>query len=284
MDKIGPITRSVEDCALVLAAIHGPDGQDRSVQPAAFNWDAEFDWRTLRVGYIKSAFDAPVAPELKAPTAGGDAEMEAFRKRQQRVQDGLKRAAYDLQYASAALSAITKMGVKLIPVEIPKLPWGAMVPVLEAEGAAAFDDLTRSGRDRLLAGQQPFDWPNNFRVARFYPAVDYVQSMRARTLGITAIAELFRTVDVIVTPSQGAQLTATNLTGYPAVIVPNGLRGADAPPSPNDVDGAVDNAGGPGTPVSLTFLGNLYADAKVAAFARAYQQRTGFHKLHPKLG
>ena len=284
MDKIGPITRSVEDCAIVLSTIHGQDGQDRSVQPAAFNWDAEFDWRTLRIGHIKSAFDAPVGPELKAPTAGGDAEMEAFRKRQQRVQAGLARAAYDLQYATAALSQITKMGVTLIPVEIPKLPWSAMVPVLEAEGAAAFDDLTRSGRDHLLAGQQPFDWPNNFRVARFYPAVDYIQSMRARTLGITAMAELFRTVDVIVTPSQGAQLTATNLTGYPAVIVPNGLRGPDAPPSPNDGDGAVDNAGGPGTPVSLTFLGNLYADAKVAAFARAYQQRTGFHKLHPKLG
>ena len=284
MDKIGPITRSVEDCAIVLSTIHGPDGQDRSVQPAAFNWDASFDWRTLRIGYIKSAFDAPVVPELKAPSASGDAEMEAFRKRQQRVQAGLARATYDLQYATAALSAITKMGVTLIPVEIPKLPWGAMVPVLEAEGAAAFDDLTRSGRDRLLAGQQPFDWPNNFRVARFYPAVDYVQSMRARMLGITAMAELFRTVDVIVTPSQGAQLTATNLTGYPAVIVPNGLRGPDAPPSPNDVDGAVDNAGGPGTPVSLTFLGNLYADARVAAFARAYQQRTGFQKLHPKLG
>jgi Asp-tRNA(Asn)/Glu-tRNA(Gln) amidotransferase A subunit family amidase len=175
------------------------------------------------------------------------------------------------------------MGVTLTPVEIPKLPFGSMVPVLEAEGAAAFDDLTRSGRDRLLSGQAPYDWPNNFRVARFYPAVDYVQAMRARMLAISAMDELFKQVDVIVTPSQGVQLTATNLTGQPAVIVPNGIRGNDAPPSPNPVDGAVDNSGGPGTPVSITFLGGLYSDARLAAFAVAYQDRTGFQKLHPKL-
>jgi Asp-tRNA(Asn)/Glu-tRNA(Gln) amidotransferase A subunit family amidase len=108
--------------------------------------------------------------------------------------------------------------------------------------------------------------------------------MRARTLAIAAMNDLFSQVDVIVTPSQGVQLTATNLTGQPAVIVPNGLRGPDAPPSPNPVDGAVDNAGGPGTPVSLTFLGGLYADARVAAFARAYQDATGFHKQNPELG
>ena len=95
--------------------------------------------------------------------------------------------------------------------------------------------------------------------------------------------DLFKTVDVIVTPSQGAQLTATNLTGQPAVVVPNGLRGLDAPASPDQGDGALQNAGGPGTPVSLTFLGGLYTEAKLAAFARAYQEATPFHKLHPTL-
>ena len=285
MDKIGPICRAVEDCALVLSVITGQDQKDLSVQPAAFNWDARFDWKRLRVGYLKSAFDAPTLPELKAPTAGGDAEMEAYKRRVARVQGQTARAAYDLKYATAALAVVRgKMGVTLIPVEMPKLPFQAMVPVLEAEGAAAFDELTRGGKDKLLAGQDPFDWPNNFRVARFYPAVDYLQAMRARTLAIQAMHELFGQVDVIVTPSQGVQLTATNLTGYPAVIVPNGIRGDDAPASPDTGDGALQNAGGPGTPVSLTFLGGLYADARVAAFARAYQDATGFHKLHPKLG
>ncbi len=285
MDKIGPIARSVEDCAIVLSAIYGPDGHDLAVKPAAMNWDAGFDWKKLRIGFIKSAFDAPKPLELKAPTAAGDAEMEAYRKRLARMQAGMARAQYDLKYATAALDIIrSKMGVSLIPVEIPKLPFDSMVPLLEAEGAAAFDELTRSGRDKLLAGQEPFDWPNNFRVARFYSAVDYIQAMRARTLAIAAMDGLFEQVDILVTPSGGDQLVATNLTGQPAVIVPNGLRGDDAPPSSNPIDGAVDNAGGPGTPVSLTFLGGLYADARVAAFAHAYQQATNFHLAHPELG
>jgi Asp-tRNA(Asn)/Glu-tRNA(Gln) amidotransferase A subunit family amidase len=284
MDKIGPICRAVEDCAIVLSAIYGPDEHDLSVKPAAFNWDANYDWHKLRVGYIKAGFEAPTAPELKAPTEGGEKEMQAYKKRLARTKAYIARETYDLKYANSALDIIrNKMGVTLVPVEIPKFPFGSIVPVLEAEGAAAFEDLTLSGRDKLLAGQEPYDWPNNFRVARFYSAVDYIQAMRARTLAIAAMDKLFKTVDVIVTPSSGEQLVATNLTGQPAVIVPNGLRGPDAPPSPNPTDGAVDNAGGPGTPVSLTFLGGLYSDARVAAFARAYQEATGFHQLHPEL-
>ncbi len=286
MDKIGPIGRSVEDCALVLSAIYGPDAQDRSVQPAAFNWDAMLDWKKLRIGYIKSAFDKPTPAEVKAPaeTISGKA-LEEYNQHRQRQQDNFARAAYDLKYSLATLEALRAMGVQLIPVELPKnLHFGDQVPLLEAEAAAAFDELTLSGRDQLLAGQQPFDWPNNFRTARFYSAVDYIQAMRARSLVIDAMAKLFEQVDVVVTPSGGAQLVATNLSGNPAVIVPNGLRGSDAPPSPNDVDGAVDNAGGPGTPVSITFLGSLYSDARLAAFASAYQARTGFQHAHPKMG
>lgn len=284
MDKIGPIARCVEDCALVLSVIHGPDGHDRSVKPAAFTWDAEFDWKRLRVGYIKSAFEVRPPDELKPPseTLTGK-ELEAFRQRQQRQKEDYVRRQYDAKYASASLDVLRGMGVTLLPVEIPKFPFGAIVPVLEAEAAAAFDELTRSGRDKLLNGQEPYDWPNTFRIARFYSAVDYVQAMRARTLAIDVMAKIFADVDVLVTPSGGTQLVATNLTGHPAVIVPNGLRGADAPVSTHDEDGEVDNAGGPGTPVSLTFLGGLYSDARVAAFARAYQQKTGFHLQHPKL-
>jgi Asp-tRNA(Asn)/Glu-tRNA(Gln) amidotransferase A subunit family amidase len=156
--------------------------------------------------------------------------------------------------------------------------------MLEAEAAAAFDDLTRSGRDALLSGQAPYDWPNSFRTARLYSAVDYINAARARTLALQKMTETFAPFDVIVTPSEGEQLPATNLCGQPAVIVPNGIRGDDAPPSPHPEDGAVNNAGGPGTPVSLTFLAPLYQDAKAVALAHAYQQKTGFHLLHPKLG
>jgi Asp-tRNA(Asn)/Glu-tRNA(Gln) amidotransferase A subunit family amidase len=267
MDKIGPICRSVEDCALVLSAIYGPDGHDLSVQDAAFNWDAGFNWKTLRVGYLKSAFDTPTSPARAS-------------EEQQR---NFERRAYDAKYGLSALDELRNMGVKLIPMEMPDFPFGAIVPVLEAEGAAAFDDLTRSGRDKLLTGQKPSDWPNQFRVARFYSAVDYIQAMRARTLAIAEMAKLFANVDVIVSPSSGSQSQATNLTGHPAIIVPNGIRGDGAPKGSNDADGSPANQGGPGTPVSLTFLGALYSDARLAALAKAYQDTTSFHLEHPKL-
>jgi Asp-tRNA(Asn)/Glu-tRNA(Gln) amidotransferase A subunit family amidase len=267
MDKIGPICRAVEDCALVLSAIYGPDGHDLSVQNVSFNWDANFNWKTLRVGYLKSSFDVP--------TLQTDASAEQKKSNERR--------AYDAKYGMSALDELRAMGVKLIPLEMPDFPFGAIVPVLEAESAAVFDDLTRSGRDKLLTGQMPFDWPNQFRVARFYSAVDYIQAMRARTLAIAEMAKLFAQVDVIVTPSAGSQLQATNLTGHPAVIVPNGVRGDDAPKGDSNEDGALTNTGGPGTPVSLTFLGALYSDARLAAFARAYQEATSFHLQHPRL-
>ena len=121
------------------------------------------------------------------------------------------------------------MGVKLTPVKLPELPYGAMTALLTAEAAAAFDELTTTGRDKLLTEQGVEDWPNDFRISRFYPAVEYVQANRARSLAIRQISELFQQVDVIVASTNSEQLVATNLTGHPAVIVPNGLRGADAP-------------------------------------------------------
>jgi Asp-tRNA(Asn)/Glu-tRNA(Gln) amidotransferase A subunit family amidase len=96
------------------------------------------------------------------------------------------------------------------------------------------------------------------------------------------MAKLFESVDIIVVPSSSdAQLILTNLTGHPAVIVPNGLRGKEAPKPPSVDTGEDDSIGGPGTPVSLTFLGALYHDSALLAFASAYQQATGFHRFYP---
>jgi Asp-tRNA(Asn)/Glu-tRNA(Gln) amidotransferase A subunit family amidase len=284
MDKLGPICRSVEDCALVLDVIHGPDGKDLSAAAVSFESGSVLDWRTLRIGFLKSEFDP--LPPLKLKEAAADETPDQKAKRESANADmvaGRARREYDRRYEQAALEKLRAMGVNLIPVDLPKLPWEAMVPLLTAEAAAAFDDLTMTGRDKLLTEQGPEDWPNDFRVARFYPAVEYIQANRARTLAVRGFAKLFEQVDVIVTPSTDAQLIATNLTGNPAVIVPNGLRGDDAPKPPPIDDGDHDDIGGPGTPVSITFLGGLYQDAAVAAFARAYQQATGFEKLHPKL-
>jgi Asp-tRNA(Asn)/Glu-tRNA(Gln) amidotransferase A subunit family amidase len=289
MDKLGPICRSVEDCAMVLHAVYGPDGADRSVKPAAFNWDAHLDWKKLRVGYLKSDFDPPHDDQPEAAAAKPEAELSPEEKKKQEEQKARReryraRAAYDRRYDDAALAKLDKMGVTLIPVELPKFPYGAITSLLEVEAAAAFDDLTRTGRDKLLTEQGPDDWPNTFRTARFIPAVEYVQANRARMLLMEAVAKAFEGFDVIVAPSNGVQLVVTNLTGHPAVILPNGFRGDDAPLAVKNDKGEIDSDyGGPGTPVSLTFLGQLYGEQKLLAFARAYQQATEFHTQHPKL-
>jgi Asp-tRNA(Asn)/Glu-tRNA(Gln) amidotransferase A subunit family amidase len=226
---------SAEDAALVLAAIQGPDGHDLSVHRAPFNWDAGLDVRQLRVGYVRSAFES--------------------------TNRNYTTKAFD----QAVLDVLRGRGITLTPVELPDAPYGPMRLILSAEAAAAFDELTRSGRDAELTEQGPGAWPNSFRVARFIPAVDYINANRVRSQAIAQWAALMRTVDVIVTPTNGGnQLTATNLTGHPAVIVPNGFR--------DD-----------GTPVSITFLGGLFDEAKPLAVAHAYQQATDFHRRTPPL-
>ncbi|HEX7595590.1 MAG TPA: amidase [Gemmatimonadaceae bacterium] len=243
MDKLGPICRSVEDSAIVLDAIYGPDGQDNSVIPAGYHWNAQLSPRKVRVGYVKSAFDTPLIDPADAKRT-----MHATKP-----------------FDDAALDVFRRLGINLIPVDLPDVPYDAMRIILTAEAAAAFDDLTRSNRDNELVQQGKFDWPNTFRTSRFIPAVDYVNANRLRSVAIQKWDDLMRTVDVIVTPTGAAnlsQLVATNLTGHPAVIIPNGFR--------ED-----------GTPVSITFLGGLFEEAKMLAVARAYQEATGFHLKHP---
>ena len=286
MDKLGPICRTVEDCALVLDAIQGRDGKDRTVQPAAFNWDANLDWRKLRAGYLKSAFERKPDEQQEAAKEEPAATPEEQKKREERKkrrEAAQARAEYDRKYNEAALAKLREMGVNLLPVEMPKFPYDAMVTMLTAESAAAFDELTRTGKDKLLTSQKDYDWPNSFRTARFIPAVEYIQAARARRLAMDAVAKVFDDVDLIVAPTSGEQLVITNLTGHPAVILPNGLRDSDAPKYPSDDASDFQNAGGPGTPTSLTFLGKLYGEAELLAFARAYQDATGFHLQHPKL-
>ncbi|MCU1283908.1 MAG: Amidase [Acidobacteriales bacterium] len=268
MDKLGPICRSVEDCAFVLSAIYGPDGEDGSVHNYGFSWNPDLDISKLRIGYLKADFerDIPLPDDDEVDATVKQARDRARKNRI--IQKG---------FDTASLAVLKeKLGIKLIPVELPKLPFGSMVPVLLAEAAAAFDDLTRSGRDKLLTGQTHDDWPNQFRNARFIPAVEYVNANRARTMGMQQVAKIFEKVDLFVAPTGSGQLTMTNLTGHPAIILPNGFRPADAPVSEKITDG-----GGPGTPVSITFVGNLFGEAKMLAVAKAYQDATEFHLKHP---
>jgi Asp-tRNA(Asn)/Glu-tRNA(Gln) amidotransferase A subunit family amidase len=245
MDKLGPMCRSVEDCALVLDAIHGPDGADLTVHDRPFRWDASMPLKNIRVGYVKAAFDLP---ERDAANA-------------QRVLHATK------TFDDAALAAIRGLGVNLIPVTLPDAPFGAMGIILTAEAAAAFDELTRSNRDKELVQQGRGDWANTFRTARFIPAVDYINANRQRTLAMQQWDALMETVDVIVSPTTAAglnQLQATNLTGHPSVILPHGFR--------DD-----------GTPVSITFLGGLFGEDKLLRVADAYQRATSFHTRRPEV-
>ena len=284
MDKLGPICRAVEDTAIVLSAIYGPDGHDRTVNSAAFNWDANLDWRKLRVGYLKADFElSPPPPQ----TPKEEKQLTAEEKKKQdedaaNLAVAMARREYDHKFDQAALDKLRAMGVNLVPVEFPKYPYQAMRSILLAEAAAAFDDLTRSGRDKLLTQQTRDDWPNTFRSARFIPAVEYIQANRARTTAMELAAKVFDQVDVIVAPTFSTQLLITNLTGHPALILPNGFRGEDAPKPRVRENGEVD-AGGPGTPLSLTFLGQLYGEARMLALAKAYQDATDFHHKHPQL-
>jgi len=250
MDKIGPICRAVEDCAVVLEAIQGPDNKDGSVNPVPYSWNAAQDIHKLRVGYLQEAF----ADEVKT-----EDEDEPNKKRMR------ERRMEQKRFDEEALEVLTNdLKLKLIPVKLPDFPFEHLMPILSAEAAAAFDELTRSGRDKLLTAQTKDDWPNTFRSARFIPAVEYINGNRARTLAMQAMAKLFEQVDVIVCPTSGtSQLVATNFTGQPAVILPNGFR----------TDG---------TPTSLTFLGSLYREDQVCAIAKAYQDATEWNKKHPE--
>jgi Asp-tRNA(Asn)/Glu-tRNA(Gln) amidotransferase A subunit family amidase len=265
MDKLGPICRYAEDTAIILDAIHGADDQDPTARSFAFVWNPALDIRKLRIGYAKADFEKE--PEFDQNTKPDQKERT------------LKNREVQKRFDAASLAVLReKLGINLIEVELPKLPADAMLTNLSAESAAAFDYLTRSGRDKLLTAQTKDDWPNYFRGARFIPAVEYVQAARARTLLMQQMAEVFKRVDVIVAPTGGGkQLVITNLTGHPAVIVPNGFRPADAPAAAPPPGG-----GGPGTPTSITFIGNLFGEASLIATAKAYQDVTDFHLQTPE--
>jgi Asp-tRNA(Asn)/Glu-tRNA(Gln) amidotransferase A subunit family amidase len=237
MDKLGPICRSVEDCALVFNAIHGPDGLDHTVVEAPFRWEPDQDVTKLRVGYVKALFEAK-------PEEGREEQHEK-----------------DLE----SLEALRKLGIDLQPIELPDLPIEALRLILTAEAAAAFDELTRSGKDDLLVRQVEQAWPNTFRQGQTIPAVAYIQANRVRTLAQREMAKLMAHLDAYAVPSfGGTNLLLTNLTGNPTVVLPNGFK--------KD-----------GTPASLSFVGKLFGEGEVLAVAKAYQDATGFHLKHPQL-
>lgn len=246
MDKIGPICRGAEDCALVLDALYGPDERDLTVGDVPFVWQPELPLAKLRIGYVKSEFE----PQPNRGAGGGGGQGQNAGERQKMYQD--------------ALDALRKAGANLQPLELPQFNAQALRIILSAEAAAAFDDITRDGRVNQLSGQSASDWPNSFRTSRFIPAVEYIRAQRARTLLMREMDKLMANWDVFVTPAPGsASLLITNLTGHPAAVVPCGFLN--------------------GLPQALMFTGNLYDEASPLRVALAYQQATDWHLKYPKL-
>jgi Asp-tRNA(Asn)/Glu-tRNA(Gln) amidotransferase A subunit family amidase len=231
MDKIGPICRSVADCAEVLRLIAGPDGKDPTVVNAPLDWDARGPVRSLKVGYLAGDFEAL---------------------------NGNEKLVYD-----AALNVLRKIGMKLEPLTLPDYPIGAIGLVLDAEAAAAFDDLTRDGGLEQLTGQAASDWPNQFRTSRLIPAVEYIRAQRARTIYMRKFHEAMSQWDAFVSPVESSSLTATNLTGHPQVVVPCGF---------------VDSH-----PRGLLFTGRLFEEGTAMRLAYAYELATDWHTKHPAL-
>jgi Asp-tRNA(Asn)/Glu-tRNA(Gln) amidotransferase A subunit family amidase len=272
-DRLGPLCRTVEDCALVFDAIARADEQDLSVIDLPFNWDAGLDVRKLRVGYLAAAFrETPRDPDWR-------------------------------RNDEQALEELRRLGVRLEPFELPSMPANVTGGILGAESGASFDEFIRSGRDRNLTNRNR---GNGMRTSRLVPAVEYLQAQRVRAMVMRQFAATVSNFDVYVAPyinmragagGRGAAAPAggadagrgrgpsaasgqtpqaqppsairehfqvANVCGYPAVSVPNGFT-AD------------------GKPTSITFLGRLYNEAGILALAKAYQDRAGWHMKHPTL-
>jgi Asp-tRNA(Asn)/Glu-tRNA(Gln) amidotransferase A subunit family amidase len=235
MDKIGPIARHAEDCAMVLDVIRGSDPGDPTAVDRPFGYRPEVDLAGLRIGYL--------ARDFIEEYPGAELDQEA-------------------------LDVLRSLGAELVALELPLEEWGldpyAMSTILSVEAAAAFQELTLSGRDDLLTRQVRYAWPNVFRGAHFVSAVEYVQANRARLELMKMMAEVFEEFDLYVTPSlYSNSLLITNLTGHPQVVMPAGFIEENQPHS-------------------ISLVGDLWSEATLLAVARAYQEATGWDEMRPE--
>jgi Asp-tRNA(Asn)/Glu-tRNA(Gln) amidotransferase A subunit family amidase len=243
MDKIGPICRSVEDTALVLNAMYGPDGHDVTTIDAPFDWNPAMPLEGLKIGYLKNEFE-------RTGGFGQQANPETIAARKKIFDD--------------VFVALRKAGAKIEAAELPQMNAQPLSIILTAEAAAAFDDITRDGRVGQLSGQANSDWPNSFRTARMIPAVEYIRAMRERTLLQEHFDAFMKDWDALIVPTGTQTLQITNLTGHPQVAVPCGFLNGN-------------------NPQSIIFTGRLYEEGTALRVAHAFEQATEWHKMHPKV-
>jgi Asp-tRNA(Asn)/Glu-tRNA(Gln) amidotransferase A subunit family amidase len=265
MDKLGPMCRYVEDAVLVLNAIYGPDKKDGTVADAALTWNPTSPLAGIKIAYVRSEFETapPAAPRAGAPATGrgGAGRGGGGRGGLTPEQQAERRKNYD-----NVLETYRKLGAKLEPVELPDISiTNTLGFILDAEAAASFDALTRSGDvDLLRTGQSRSTWPNTFKTARFIPAVEYIQANRARVLLMREFDTLMSQYQVLISAGSDATLSTTNLTGHPAMAVKCGI---------------VNNS-----PQIAMLTGRLYDEGTMARVALAFEQATEWKDRHPKLG
>ncbi len=254
LDKIGPICRSVEDCALVLAAINGDDPADRSSIGAPFNFDAGAGIEGLRLGWLPAAFEEEGVTEVDR----------------------------------AALAAAKRTGVELVELSLPDLPYGSLMGVLYAEAAAAFEELTLTDRDDQLVWQERGAWPNAFRKARFLSAVDHVQLDRLRYRVMEAVGSLFDRVDALIGPFMtGPMLVASNFTGHPCLHLRAGFLEQATRSDPSLADGklkigeAAEGAARFEVPQGISLWAGLFDEGRLCNLGMALEAELAVAQRRP---
>jgi Asp-tRNA(Asn)/Glu-tRNA(Gln) amidotransferase A subunit family amidase len=242
LDKLGPMTRSVEDAMLVLQAITGPDPGDLSSVPSRLDFDSGASVKGLRVGYFPGWMKESPATDVDR----------------------------------AALETARKLGMVPVEVALPDWPYGSLSVILFAEGAAAFEELTLSGRLKELKAQVPDAWPNLFRQARFLSAVDFVQADRLRRSVAQEMARIFSEVDLLLVPSlRDEMLTISNFTGHPSITFRAGFvevseaRSDWAPDSANPLPRFVPARR---VPHGVTLIGRLFDEGTVGRAGLAFER------------
>jgi Asp-tRNA(Asn)/Glu-tRNA(Gln) amidotransferase A subunit family amidase len=242
LDKLGPMTRTVEDAMLVLQATTGPDAGDPSSISSTLEFDATANVSGLRLGYLPAWMN-------NAPATDVD---------------------------RAALETVRKQGMVATQVTLPDWPYGSLLPVLFSEAAAAFEELTLSGDMASLKAQVPDAWPNLFRQARFLSAVDFVQADRFRRKVAQEMARIFSEVDVLLVPSlRDEMLTIANFTGHPSLTLRAGFVNVSEARSdwaPDPVNPLPKFSPPRRVPHGVTLIGRLFDEGTVARAGMALER------------
>ncbi len=253
LDKLGPMTRGVEDAMLVLRAISGPDAGDVSSVPSHLDYDASQPVKGLKVGFFPAWMQ-------EAPATDVD---------------------------RAALDSLRTLGLTPVELTFPDIPHSALMNILFSEGAAAFEELTLSGDAATLKVQLPDAWPNLFRMSRFLSAVDFVQADRLRRRFAAELASMFTKADVLLVPSlRDEMLTVTNFTGHPSLTLRTGFVNvgearSDWAPDPNNPLPKFDPPRR--VPHGVTLIGPLFDEGTIMRVGVALERASGVAGERPTL-